>query len=109
MISPGTSVTGSLLHAVSLFSRLFPAQEYPPPVSLTRNPNSGLAMQFTHGAGVHSPSVSRMTYSRPSPEKPPNRFGNCSDSEGAACDDACSAGDAGCSVGRKAERSVLFG
>src|SRR5213594_186679 len=71
MISPGGSLTGSFDQAVSWFSRLLTDHVYPEPDSETSKPNPGFAITLIHGAGVHRPSSRTVTYSRPSPAKPP--------------------------------------
>src|ERR1035437_3256017 len=78
-VSLGGSRTGSLDHAVSRFSWLFPDQVQPAPASDTRHPNSALAMTLIHGAGVHRPSRRTMTYSRVAASKPPRPLKNSSD------------------------------
>src|SRR6266581_8798320 len=71
MASPGGSMTGSLDHGVSWFSRLLSDQVWPEPDSETRKPNEGFAITLTQGAGVRRPSPRTVTYSRPLSAKPP--------------------------------------
>src|SRR3954468_8792819 len=65
------SLTGSLDHPVSWFSRLFPDHVYPEPDSDTWKPNDALAMTFSHGAGVDWSGPRIVMYSRPPSAKPP--------------------------------------
>src|SRR6266542_2882980 len=71
MVSPGGSLTGSFDQAVSWFSRLLTDHVYPEPDSETWKPNPGFSITLIHGAGVHRPASRTVTYSRPSPAKPP--------------------------------------
>src|SRR5436309_5173552 len=72
MVSPGGSLTGSFDQAVSWFSRLLTDHVYPEPDSETWKPKPGFAITLIHGDGVHRPSSSTVTYSRPSFSKPPS-------------------------------------
>src|SRR5438093_6458716 len=76
MVSPGGSLTGSFDQAVSWFSRLLTDHVYPEPDSETWKPKPGFAITLIHGAGVHRPSPSTITYSRPSSAKPPRPLKN---------------------------------
>src|ERR1700723_2228743 len=69
--SAGALPTGSLDHGVSWFYCALIEYVLPTPSVETRNPNSGFAMTLLHGAGVHSRSLSTVTYSRPLAAKPP--------------------------------------
>src|SRR4249920_4151966 len=84
MASLTGSLTGSLDQGVSWFSRLFPDQVYPDPDSETWNPNAGLAITFSHGAGVDWPGPRVVTYSRPPSAKPPSPLKNSSSGRGSA-------------------------
>ena len=77
------SLTGSLDHGVSWFSRLFPDHVYPDPDSETWNPNDALAMTLSQGAGVACPGPRMVTYSRPPSTKPPSPLKNSSSGRGA--------------------------
>src|SRR6186713_1272903 len=76
MASPGRSVTGSLLHGVSAFSRLLRDQVNPAPSADTWKPNWRLAMTLIHGAGVGC--VALIVYSVPRAAKPPRPLKNSS-------------------------------
>src|SRR6202043_3847327 len=78
------SLTGSFDQGVSWFSRLLTAQVYPAPDSETWKPKPGFAMTLIQGAGVHCPSPSTATYSRPSASKPPRPFQSSSSRRGGA-------------------------
>src|SRR5712691_126406 len=71
MASPGVSLTGSFDQGVSWFSRLLTDHVYPAPDSETWKPKPEFAITLIHGAGVHRPSPTIVTYSRPSAAKPP--------------------------------------
>src|SRR6185436_6835297 len=81
-VSPGGSLTASLDHAVSWFSRLLTAHVYPAPHSETWKPKPGLAITLIHGAGVHCPGFRTITYSRPSCAKPPRPLNSSRSSAG---------------------------
>src|SRR5687767_11249731 len=71
--SAAGSLTASLDHAVKRLAWLFTDQVKPDPVSVTWKPKSPLlATMLDHGAGVHCPSPSAVTYSRPPWANPPN-------------------------------------
>ena len=53
--SDGVSITGSFDHDVKRLRWLLPYQVKPAPVSLISVPKVGLAITFTHGAGVWMP------------------------------------------------------
>src|SRR5206468_9987534 len=92
MVSPGGSLTGSFDQAVSWFSRLLADQVYPEPDSETWNPKPGLATTLIQGAGVHCPSPSTVTYSRPSRVNPPRPLKNSRSGVGAGTASAFSRG-----------------
>ena len=69
--SEGVSLTGSLDHGVSWYSREFCDQVLPVPSADTWKPKCGLLITLTQGAGVRCPSSTTVTYSRPAAEKPP--------------------------------------
>jgi hypothetical protein len=82
--SPLVSDTGSLCHGVRRSSCAFSHQVYALPASDTTVPKRGLAITLTHGAGGRCPASDRITYSRPSGEKPPMPL---------KCVNACTAAD----------------
>ena len=69
--SPPVSATGSLCHGVRRSSCAFSHHVYALPASETTVPKRGLAITLTHGAGGRCSACDRITYSRPSGEKPP--------------------------------------
>src|SRR5258705_4115000 len=66
------SLTGSLCQGVSRLAWLLPHQVKPSPLSLTMVPKCGLAITFTHGAGVLAPAGREIAYSQPSCVNPPS-------------------------------------
>src|ERR1700676_4256701 len=70
-------MTWSFDHGVSWFSWLLSDHVKPEPDSDTRNPNEGFAITLIHGSGVRNPSLSKVTYSRPSSATRPKPLKNC--------------------------------
>src|SRR3546814_20469502 len=64
---------------------LLPAQVQVLPLSVTRQPNPGLAITFDHGAGGACPGARCNTYSWPSALNPPRPLSNCRSSGRANC------------------------